>query len=101
MTGFCPEKLGEYGNAGGEARFGGVGRVEIKFLLDALNLSCLLGAHVGEAMEGRQLRKCTSQEEGPGEQPDSSVASLDEDAEGRCGVSRGPRMGILWGHFHV
>lgn len=54
---------------------GGVGRVEIKFLLDALNLSCLLGAHVGEAMEGRQLRKCTSQEEGPGEQPDSSVAS--------------------------
>lgn len=77
--------------------------MKIKFLLDALNLRCLLGARVGEAMEGRQLHKWTSREGGLGEQLGSSVASQAWMRMLRSGggVSRGPRMGILWGHFHV
>lgn len=80
-----------------------MGKVEIKFLLDASDLRCLLGVRVGEAAEVRQLHKWTSWEERPGEQLGSSVASQAQTRmlSSGCRVSRGPRMVILWGHFHV
>lgn len=77
----------------------GLGRMQIKFLLDAFNLRCQLDVRVGEATEGRQLRKQTSRggkAEGMAGQP-----GLGEDAEEWVWVSRGPSMGVLGDTFHV
>lgn len=81
----------------------GLGRMQIKFLLDAFNLRCLLDVRVGEATEGRQLGKQTSRggkaEGRAGQQ--CRQPGLGEDAEEWVWVSRGPSMGVLGDTFHI
>lgn len=80
----------------------GMGRMQIKFLLDALNLRCLLGVRVREAMEGRQLWKGTSQggkaEETTRQQ--RHQPGLGKKAEDWVWGKQRAQGRDPWGHFH-